>query len=112
MAKTIKLQTESFNRKMAINIGTSKAMQDMKGQKISNIQAAAIVEDVDKETGELKEVAVIVDGDGISYTAISGTVMDVMEDVIELINDGEEFDVLITGRKSKAGREFISLTVL
>lgn len=112
MAKTIKSKTESFTRKMAINIGNSKALQDIKGQKIVDVKAAAIVEDIDRETGELKEVAVLVDGDGISYTAISSIVMDVMDDIIELINDGEAFDVLVEGRKSKGGRDFISIMVL
>lgn len=112
MAKAIIAKTNNFTRKMAVNIGTSIALQDMAGQKIESIEAAAIVTDVDRETGEEKEVAIIVDGSGISYSAISATVLSQMDDVIALLDDGETFDIIVVSRKSKGGRDFITLNVV
>ena len=112
MAKAIIAQTNNFTRKMGINIGTSIALQDMAGQKITSIQAAAIVTDVDRETGEEKEVAILVDESGVCYSAISATVLGQMEDVIALLDDGESFDVIVVSRKSKGGRDFITLNVV
>lgn len=112
MGKAIITKTENFTRKMAVNIGTSIALQDMAGQKIESIEAAAVVTDVDRETGEEKEVAIIVDGAGMSYSAISATVLGQMDDVIALLDDGETFDIIVVSRKSKGGRDFITLNVV
>lgn len=112
MGKAIIAKTENFNRKMAINIGTSIALQDKAGQKIASIAAAAIVTDIDRETGEEKQVAVIVDGGGMSYSSISATVLQQMDDIIELIDEGEDFDVVVVSRTSKGGRDFITLNVI
>lgn len=112
MAKAIIAKTNNFTKKMAINIGTSIALQDMGGQKITSIQAAAIVTDVDRETGEEREVAIIVDESGMVYSAISATVLSQMEDVIDLLDDGESFDIIVVSRKSKGGRDFITLNVV
>lgn len=112
MGKTIITKTENFTRKMAINIGTSIALQDKAGQKITDIAAAAVVTDIDRETGEEKQVAILVDGGGMSYSAISATVLQQMDDIIELIDDGEDFDVIVVSRKSKGGRDFITLNVV
>lgn len=112
MAKEIVQKSQSFTRKMAINIGTGKPLQDCAGDKIIGIQAAAIVRDLDKETGEIKDVAVLVDEDGMLYSSISSIVMDVMPDVIELVDDGEQFDCTVTSRKSRGGRDFINLIVI
>lgn len=112
MGKTIITKTENFTRKMAINIGTSIALQDKAGQKITGIVAGAVVTDIDRETGEEKQVAVLVDASGMSYSAISATVLQQMDDIIELIDDGEDFDVIVVSRKSKGGRDFITLNVV
>lgn len=112
MGKTIITKTENFTRKMAINIGTSIALQDKVGQKINSIVAAAVVTGIDRETGEEKQVSVLVDAGGMFYSAISATVLEQMDDIIELIDDGEDFDVIVVSRTSKGGRDFITLNVV
>lgn len=110
--KAIKTATKNFTKKMAINIGMGTPLKDAADTVLESIQAAAIVEDVDRETGEIKVAAAIVDGNGAVYTSISATVLESIPDIIELIDDGEEFDVRVIVRTSKAGREFLTLNVL
>lgn len=112
MAKSILTATEKFTKRHAVNIGTAVSLQEMAGTKIMGIQAAAIVEDNDRETGESKAVAVFVDSDGVVYTSISSVVMEQMDDIIDLINDGEMFDLTVMSRKAKgSNREFLSVVV-
>lgn len=112
MAKNIIRATEKFTKRHAINLGTAISLQDMAGQKIMSIKAAAIVDDIDRETGESKPVAAFVDAEGLVYTSISAVVMESMEDIIDLIDEGETFDLSVMSRKAKgSNREFLSVVV-
>ena len=104
--------TENFNKKDAINMRNGLPLKDEPSGKTFNISKAAVVEDTDEETGELKNVSVLIDSDGKCYTAISATVADIMSDCIELLDAGESVTLQLIKRKSNAGREFLTFQVM
>ena len=104
--------TENFNKKDAINMRNGLPLKDEPNGKTFNISKAAVVEDTDEETGELKNVSVLIDSDGKCYTAISATVADIMNDCIELLDAGESVTLELIKRKSSAGREFLTFQVI
>lgn len=106
-------RTSNFTKRDEINSRNSFALQDMEDGAVFQVSKAALVNRPDLETGEQKEVAVLVMDDGTVYSAISATVCDVLDDIVDLIEDeGAPVTVRLNKRKSKAGREFLSLTVL
>lgn len=104
--------TENFNKKDAINMRNGLPLKDEPNGKTFNISKAAVVEDTDEETGELKNVSVLIDSDGKCYTAISATVADIMNDCIELLDEGESVTLELFKRTSSAGREFLTFQVI
>lgn len=110
--KRIVNATENFNKKDAINMRNGLPLKDEPNGKTFNISKAAVVEDSDEETGELKNVSVLVDSDGKCYTTISATVADIMNDCIELLDAGESVTLELIKRKSSAGREFLTFQVI
>lgn len=104
--------TENFNKKDAINMRNGFPLKDEPNGKTFNISKAAVVEDTDEETGELKNVSVLIDSDGKCYTAISATVADIMNDCIELLDAGESLTLELIKRESSAGREFLTFQVI
>lgn len=88
-------------------------MQDLDNGAELVVVKAGIIERPDLETGEKKDVAILVTEDGTVYSAISATVCDTMGDIVDLIEDeAQPIRVRLNKRKSKANREFLSLTVL
>lgn len=110
--KRITNATENFNKKDAINMRNGLPLKDEPNGKTFNISKAAVVEDTDEETGELKNVSVLIDSEGKYYTAISATVADIMNDCIELLDAGESVTLELIKRKSSAGREFLTFQVI
>lgn len=110
--KRIVNATENFNKKDAINMRNGLPLKDEPNGKTFNISKAAVVEDTDEETGEVKNVSVLIDSDGKCYTAISTAVADIMDDCIELLDAGESVTLELIKRKSNAGREFLTFQVL
>lgn len=110
--KRIVNATENFNKKDAINMRNGLPLKDEPNGKTFNISKAAVVEDTDEETGELKNVSVLIDSDGKCYTAISATVADIMDDCIELLEAGESVTLELIKRTSSAGREFLTFQVI
>lgn len=104
--------TENFNKKDAINMRNGLPLKDEPNGKTFNISKAAVVEDSDEETGELKNVSVLIDSDGKCYTTISATVADIMDDCIQLLDAGESVTLELIKRESNAGREFLTFQVL
>lgn len=105
--------TNNFTKRDEINSRNSFALQDLEDGKNLTLTKAAIIQRPDNETGEIKNVAIMVTEDGTVYSAISETVCDIMEDIVDLMNEeNAPIDVRLNKRKSKAGREFLSLTVL
>ena len=110
--KRIVNATENFNKKDAINMRNGLPLKDEPNGKTINVSKAAVVEDTDEETGELKNVSVLIDSDGKCYTAISATVADIMDDCIELLDAGESVTLELIKRTSSAGREFLTFQVM
>lgn len=104
--------TENFNKRDAINMRNGLPLKDEPNGKTINVSKAAVVEDTDEETGELKNVSVLIDSDGKCYTAISATVADIMDDCIELLDAGESVTLELIKRTSSAGREFLTFQVM
>lgn len=104
--------TENFSKKDAINMRNGLPLKDEPNGKKFNVSKAAVVEDTDEETGDLKNVSVLIDSDGKCYTAISTTVADIMDDCIDLLDAGESVSLELIKRKSSAGREFLTFQVM
>ena len=104
--------TENFNKRDAINMRNGLPLKDEPNGKTINISKAAVVEDTDEETGELKNVSVLINSDGKCYTTISATVADIMNDCIELLDAGESVTLELIKRTSNSGREFLTFQVM
>ena len=104
--------TENFSKKDAINMRNGLPLKDEPNGKTFNVSKAAVVEDTDEETGDLKNVSVLIDSDGKCYTTISTTVADIMDDCIDLLDAGESISLELIKRKSSAGREFLTFQVM
>lgn len=113
MAKKIIKSSEKFTRRHAVNLSVAYSLQEVAGSTLNDIVAAAVVEDVDRDTGEAKPVSVLVAGNGGVYTSISSVVMESMDDIIDLLDDGEKFDIQIVIRKTKSSnRDYLSLMII
>ena len=104
--------TENFTKKDSINMRNGLPLKDEPNGKTFMISKAAVVEDTDEETGELKVVSVLIDSDGKCYTSISATIADIMGDCIDLLDAGESVSLELIKRKSEAGREFLTFQVM
>lgn len=74
----------------------------------------AIAEDVDKESGEVREVGYIVAEDQTVYGTISQTAISTISDIISAVEENTfelPVEIGVALRKSNGGREFITLSV-
>lgn len=109
MKREIIDSTDNFTKWDFINSKNGYALQDEAGNTL-NVTKAAIL-DVEDEDGQ-KKVSVMVTEDGQYYTAISKSVYEVMGDIIDLITDEGMARVKINSRKSKGGRDFLTIFVI
>lgn len=109
--RKIEKESITFTKRDFINSRNGIALQDVdEGTKIA-LQAAAIL--TDDTDGEEKTVAVLIGAD-MTYTSISQSVVDVISDVIEMAEedkDGLLPTVTLHKRKSKQGRDFLTLMI-
>lgn len=104
--------TANFTKKDNINARNGFSLQDVAQDEILKIDRAAIVMGNDKDGGEKRQVAVLMSDDGVAYTSISENVLDALEDICEIIDETGSVDIRVFKRKSKQGRDFISLSIL
>lgn len=74
----------------------------------------ATAEDVDKESGEVREVGYIVAEDQTIYGTISQTAISTIYDIISAVEENTfelPVEIGVSLRKSNGGREFITLSV-
>lgn len=74
----------------------------------------AIAEDIDNETGEVRNVGYVVSEDGTVYGTISATAIKAIRPIIQAVNDGEfelPVEIGVAMRKSNAGRDFLTISV-
>ena len=116
MAKTdILSSTGGFNKRDALNSKNGIALQDFEGDSmvIPNVVKAACATNTDEDTGELKNVSILVTEDQTYFTSISSTIFENMEDLMDILEDEQKIDVRINRRVSKGNkRDFLTLTVL
>lgn len=110
--KRLLAATKNFDKKDLINSRNGLSLQDEENGFVIEVTKAATMEDTDEETGELKKISVLIDPEGKTYTSISATVDDIMDDVIELLDEGEPISLRLIKRKSNGGREFLSFQVM
>lgn len=110
--KRLLTATKNFDKKDLINSRNGLSLQDEENGFVIDVTKAATMEDTDEETGEIKKISVLIDPEGKTYTSISATVDDIMDDVIELLDEGEPISLRLLKRKSNGGREFLSFQVM
>lgn len=117
MAKTV--ENKSTNRSVNMSV------KDLINAKTSSVQlksaperftcrAMAITSDLDKETGELREVAYCVSDNGTVYGTISATAIASIDAIITAVESDEislPCDLGVQLRKSNSNREFITLSI-
>lgn len=112
-------ETKPMSRKI------NMSAKDMINAKTSSVQlksaperfictGMAISSDVDRETGEYREVGYVVAENGTVYGTISATALSSIDAIIDGVENGEmslPCELGVSLRKSNAGREFITLSV-
>lgn len=108
------MQTKTFTKRDVINSNSGYSLQDFEGNQmvIELVTAAAVLQKPDSETGEQKDVAVLVTANSEYFTSISATVLDQMDDILELIDEEGSLNIRVVRKKSKGGRDFLQLVVL
>lgn len=108
MAKSVGMTAKDL-----INAKTSSVQLKAAPEKFT-CRGLAVTTDVDKSTGETREVGYAVSEDGTVYGTISATAISSIDAIIDAV-DGEAFDlpveIGVSIRKSNAGRDFITLSV-
>lgn len=115
--RTLVTATKGFTKKHLLNSKNGVAFRDRIG--IFNITAAALAHvsnpDAVKEEDRERDVAILVDEEGVVLTGISDSINDTVCDLCgyedEFFEDGT-CTVQIMARKSKSDREFLSLQIL
>lgn len=107
------INSVNFSKRDAINSRNGVALQDLADGSELVVTAAAQMTVPDEETGEIKNVSVIITEDKDCYTSISSTIYDVIGDLIDIISDENRARIRINQRKSKGNnRTFLTLTIL
>lgn len=112
MAREIK-NSVNFTKKDAINARNGQALQDLPDGTRITVKSAAMLSVADEDTGEVKDVSVLITDDGDCLTSISATVYQIMDDIIDIITDDGVADIRVNQRTSKGNnRKFLTLTIL
>lgn len=110
--RNIILNTKNFTKRDSMNSRNGLPLQDLEDKEKIKVTTAAILEDTDEETGERKEIGVLVTPEKQYYTTISSTVIDTMNDLIDIIDEEDEVEIRLGKRTSKGGRVFLTITIL
>lgn len=107
---TIKI---GMTAKDLINAKTSSTKLQTAPERI-NVRALAVMEDTDKDTGNMRPVGYLIAEDGTVYGTVSATAIDTVSAVAEAI-ENKELELPLTFkvalRTSGQGRNFITLSV-
>jgi len=112
----MKKVTKSTSKFGAIELFNIKAgahsLKEAIGKTIE-IRMACVGEDTNANN-EPVSAAALITSDGIAYTTISATAVDLIDSLIDIIEDNstpETIKVKVETRKSNAGRDFIVLSI-
>lgn len=103
----------NFTAKDKVNaLAGANSLKDYAGNTV-RVTGAALDSAVDVETGETKTVAYLATADGVIST-ISKTACESISAIIDFMTEENSavVDVAVTARKSHAGREFITLSLV
>lgn len=75
------------------------------------VKAAYISNEVDEKTGEAMQVSGIIAEDGTIYAGKSASILKQVDDLIDLLAEGESAECITNVSKSNNGREFFSLMI-
>lgn len=109
MSKTANMTTKDMINARTASVQLKAAPEHFKATGL------AISQDLDKETGEMREVGYIAADNGDVYGTISNTALCTIDEIIKAVEEGEielPCELGVRLRKSNAGREFITLTLL
>lgn len=95
--------TSNVTRIHLVNARDSRSFMEWK--EAEPVIAAAVVQDNDT-------VYSYVWTETATYAGNSATIRDVMDDVIDIINEGEVVSALVNVRQSKSGKDFATLRLL
>lgn len=76
------------------------------------VTGAAITDETNRDSGEMSEVGYLFDKAGNVYGTISSTVIDMLLDLIELLDEAGEIPINVVHRNAKSGREYLSLQIV
>lgn len=109
--KQITSMTNNFETRDKFNIKAgAKSLKDAVGEKLV-VKKACIGLDTDKDGTEVTAGAIITDKG--AYTSISATAVDLISDLIDMIDDGEdELTVMVESRTSSGGRDYLVLSLV
>lgn len=109
--KQITSMTNNFETRDKFNIKAgAKSLKDAVGEKLV-VKKACIGLDTDKDGTEVTAGAIITDKG--AYTSISATAVDLISDLIDMIDDGEEdLAVMVESRTSSGGRDYLVLSLV
>ena len=111
--KTTNATRVGMTAKDIINAKTSSVQLKSAPERF-NCTGLCISSDVDRETGEVRDVGYVVSEDGTVYGTISATALASIEAILDGINNDEislPCELGVSLRKSNAGREFITLSI-
>ena len=109
ITKTSKELNKKETYKMTLDAGIKK-MRDYVGAQI-DVQAYCLYTDFNDKDEKEVEVLSVMDEDGAVYATNSVTFKRDFMNIVNLM-DGEDFSIGITSGTSKAGREFITCTLI
>lgn len=109
--KQITSMTNNFETRDKFNIKAgAKSLKDAVGEKLV-VKKACIGLDTGKDGTEVTAGAIITDKG--AYTSISATAVDLISDLIDMIDDGEEdLAVMVESRTSNGGRDYLVLSLV
>lgn len=107
----------NFNKKDLINSTSATALSEVAGEKITVTKCAILKRE--ESDGNERTVFVLGDNDGNYYSGISETVIRVCDDIIDMLADNqsaegvyEPIEIIPRLRKTKAGRDFLTVVIL
>lgn len=109
---TITMTSRELTKKESYNLTFSpsiKKMRDIVGAQI-DVSAFVMYEDVNSD-GKEQEILSVMDADGTVYATNSPTFKKDFANICEIM-DGEDFSIEVISGTSKAGREFITCTLV
>lgn len=108
ITKTSRELTKKENYKMTLDPSIKK-MRDIVGAQVE-VSAFVLYKDVSSD-GKEQEILSVMDADGTVYATNSPTFKKDFANICEIM-DGEDFAIEVISGTSKAGREFITCTLV